>query len=165
MSNTGSLRTTATWTESLRDLANEFRKWGKKDYVLPTLADARRLGKVRVTFAVNGQWRLLECSIGSSWSAPYSPEVSIRAILIAIEGARKADQRGIGALLAAATQHLAFPSGQDDPYKVLGVAPNATKEAIRHAYTILAQQHHPDHGGNEQEFKRVQKAAEKLGVA
>ncbi len=33
----------------------------------------------------------------------------------------------------------------DDPYAVLGVAPNATPEQIKQAYRILARDYHPDH--------------------
>jgi len=36
----------------------------------------------------------------------------------------------------------------DDPYVVLGVAPSATREAIRAAYRSLARRHHPDLGGD-----------------
>ena len=32
----------------------------------------------------------------------------------------------------------------EDPYKVLGVARDATPEAIKAAYRKLARQHHPD---------------------
>ena len=165
MSKTGSLRTAATWSETLHDLAEEFRRWGKADYLLPTLAEARRLGRVRVTFAVNGVWCPLECAIGGSQGATYSPETSIRAVLIAIEGARKADQRGIGALLAAATHHLALPPKRA-PEQVLGL-PLGERDPfkLRQAYVSQAKLTHPDTGGDPEAFKSVQRAAEELGVA
>ena len=31
-----------------------------------------------------------------------------------------------------------------DPYKVLGVSPNATEEQIKDAYRALARKYHPD---------------------
>ncbi len=164
MSKPGALRTTATWAESLQDLKEEFRKWDKADYVLPTINESKALGKVRVTFAVNGVWTPLECSLRAQPYSPFSPETSIRAILIAIEGARKADQRGIGALLAAATQHLALPPKQA-PEQVLGLALGERDSLkLRQAYVARAKATHPDTGGDEAEFKKVQQAAEELGV-
>jgi DnaJ-class molecular chaperone len=50
----------------------------------------------------------------------------------------------------------------DDPYKILGVAPDASAEEIRKAYRKLAKQHHPDlNPGNakaEERFKAVSAA-------
>lgn len=49
-----------------------------------------------------------------------------------------------------------------DYYKTLGVARGATEEAIKKAYRKLAMTHHPDRGGNEEEFKKIKEAYEKL---
>ena len=54
----------------------------------------------------------------------------------------------------------------EDPYKILGVAKDATPETIRKAYRKLAKQHHPDlNPGNkaaEDKFKAVSAANEML---
>jgi len=164
MGSYGALHTEKTWTECLHILKQEMERWGKEDYVLPTLAESKANGRVRFSFATNGKWiEPIDCSIGPTRWAPFDPATSLRAITIAIEGARKADQRGIGALLAAATKHLALPA--DSPYRVLGVPEGTTdKEALRKAYTGRVKEVHPDMGGDAQEFARVQKAAEQLGV-
>lgn len=49
-----------------------------------------------------------------------------------------------------------------DPWKVLGVDPGATAEQIRMAWREAARVHHPDVGGDAEEFKKIQWAFEKL---
>jgi len=45
-----------------------------------------------------------------------------------------------------------------DYYKVLGVSKEASKEEIKQAFRKLAQQHHPDKGGDEKKFKEINEA-------
>jgi len=52
-----------------------------------------------------------------------------------------------------------------DYYSILGVEKNATPEDIRKAYKKKSMQHHPDRGGNEEEFKRVNEAYQTLSDA
>lgn len=49
-----------------------------------------------------------------------------------------------------------------DYYKVLGVAKNASSDEIKRAYRRLAQEHHPDKGGNQEKFKEVNEAYQVL---
>lgn len=52
-----------------------------------------------------------------------------------------------------------------DYYSVLGVNRSASASDIKQAYRKLASKHHPDRGGNEAEFKRIQEAYDILGDA
>ena len=45
-----------------------------------------------------------------------------------------------------------------DYYSVLGVSKTASEQDIRKAYKKKSMQHHPDRGGNEEEFKKVNEA-------
>ena len=53
-------------------------------------------------------------------------------------------------------------SGRGSLYDTLGVARGADSEEIKKAYKGLARKHHPDKGGDAEEFKRIQKAYEIL---
>jgi len=53
---------------------------------------------------------------------------------------------------------LLLGGGKDVWYAVLGVDSNATKSDIRNAYRALAKIHHPEAGGNPDDFIRLRKA-------
>lgn len=49
-----------------------------------------------------------------------------------------------------------------DYYAVLGVSQDATQDEIKKAFRSLAKIHHPDKGGNAEEFKKINEANEVL---
>ena len=49
-------------------------------------------------------------------------------------------------------------SGQKELYNILGVNPNASKEEINSAYKKASLKAHPDKGGSEEEFKKINHA-------
>ena len=49
-----------------------------------------------------------------------------------------------------------------DPYLELHLQPTAPWEVVKAAYRALALLHHPDHGGNAEDFRRIQEAYEEL---
>jgi curved DNA-binding protein CbpA len=49
-----------------------------------------------------------------------------------------------------------------NPYSVLNIQPDAPEEVIEAAYKALIKKHHPDQGGDEDEFKKIQTAHEKI---
>jgi DnaJ-class molecular chaperone len=49
-----------------------------------------------------------------------------------------------------------------DHYQTLGVSPQADQKEIKKAFRKLAMKHHPDKGGDENEFKKIQSAYDTL---
>lgn len=53
---------------------------------------------------------------------------------------------------------LLLGDGSAKWWDVMGIKPDATREDIRNAFRALSKVHHPDAGGNEEDFKRLRKA-------
>jgi DnaJ-class molecular chaperone len=49
-----------------------------------------------------------------------------------------------------------------DPYDVLGVSRDSDENTIKKAYKKLAMKHHPDKGGDPEQFKRIQAAYDRI---
>lgn len=47
-----------------------------------------------------------------------------------------------------------------NPFSVLGVKQNLTENDLKNAYRNKAREHHPDKGGKEEDFKKIQVAYE-----
>ena len=50
----------------------------------------------------------------------------------------------------------------DDSYQVLGLHSGASMRVVKAAYRALAQENHPDHGGDPRRFKQIQEAYDKI---
>ncbi len=55
------------------------------------------------------------------------------------------------------------PSDSQDPYRILGVAPDANQDDIKKSYRKLARKLHPDRGGDPEKLKRVNAAYHMVG--
>jgi len=50
----------------------------------------------------------------------------------------------------------------NNPYTVLGLKPGASEEEVKKAYRTLSLKHHPDRGGDEEKFKKINSAYEAI---
>ena len=50
-----------------------------------------------------------------------------------------------------------------DYYKVLGVDPQTSQDVIKKAFRKLSLKHHPDRGGDAEEFKKINEAYSTIG--
>lgn len=88
-------------------------------------------------------------------------EQNVQAIALTIEAMRGMERWGAKHMIKAMfTGFKQLPAGDTEWWKVLGVSPRATQEEVRTAYRALAKTHHPDAGGNPDEFHRIQSAYE-----
>ena len=87
---------------------------------------------------------------------------NLAAVANTLEALRAIERYGGAEILDRAfTGFTALPA-PDSPYKVLGVPEGASKGEIQAAYRRLASQHHPDNGGDAEQFKRVTAARNAL---
>jgi hypothetical protein len=93
---------------------------------------------------------------------------NMHAIGLTIEALRGIARWGTGDMMEAAFRGFAaLPApGQSGLswWQVLGVAMNANEDQIRDAYRALVKKHHPDTGGNREQFEQVQKAWEEFRI-
>lgn len=155
----GHLSTKKSWTRLLQDLQATMRKWGIKDWLPPTFQDSLDKRRVQVRYAVQGKWVELNSHRFRT------PEQNLAAICEALDSVRKAQQRGLGELLAVAAQVYALPAG--DPaalLTVIGATPAMTSEERLTAFREAQKRTHPDHGGDSLQFRKVMAAGEALGL-
>lgn len=94
-------------------------------------------------------------------------EDNVQAIALTVEAMRGMERWGAKHMIKAMfTGFKALPNGEDWR-RVLGVSEGCTAAVIKAAYNDLAKKHHPDKGGNHDDFVRIQRAyetAEQLGL-
>jgi len=93
-----------------------------------------------------------------------------QAIAKYLDAKRALERYGVGTI-GSEFETQALPSGDEAvvagdsraPHEVLDVAPDASDQQVREAYRDrLKSGGHPDTGGDEQDFKRIERAKEAL---
>jgi len=116
-----------------------------------------------VFFKLNGREVSLACD---KWNRV---ECNVHAIAKHIEALRGQERWGVGSLEQAFRGYTALPAvgqtGGDNPWQILGLSINASREQITDAYRTLVKKFHPDNQstGNAERFHRIQNAYDLLG--
>lgn len=86
-------------------------------------------------------------------------EDNLRAISLTLEAVRGMERWGAAELEATFTGYAALPApAGSEWWTVLGVPATATPDTVKAAYRYLVKQHHPDTGGDAEQFLKVQQA-------
>lgn len=84
---------------------------------------------------------------------------NLAAVAATLDAMRAIERHGGAEILTRAfTGFTALPSSAESWWGVLEVEPEANAEEINAAYRRLRSKHHPDHGGDVEAFRRVQRA-------
>ncbi len=87
---------------------------------------------------------------------------NLAAIAATLEAMRAIERHGGAEILDRAfTGFTALPA-PEQPFQVLGVGANASKEEIERAFRLLASEHHPDKGGDPDKMARINRARDAL---
>lgn len=88
----------------------------------------------------------------------HTVDANLRAIGLQIESIRRIERWGTEQMMDRAfTGYAALPAG-DTWYEILGVSEDATRDQVKAAYHAKAREVHPDAGGSDAAFQRVEAA-------
>ena len=159
-----------TW-QGVQAVNYELRLLGARDAIISTNLRLRNDGLpmssqsdpedrgAAVYFQLNDKPRVLACD---RWQ--FVGE-NLYAIAKHIEALRGQERWGVGTLDQAFTGYAALPAETGQHWtSVLGLTLNATADDVKEKFHQFAKQHHPDRGGDRDEFERVSRAREEALV-
>jgi DnaJ domain len=87
---------------------------------------------------------------------------NLAAVAATLNAMRAIERHGGAEILDRAFTGFAALPAPEQPWQVLGVGANATRDEIDEAYRRLAMEHHPDRGGDPQQMARINAARDDL---
>lgn len=156
-------------------LLNELRLMGARNVVISSNVPLRRDGLpyanhgavedagVAVYFERDGKPMCIPCD---EWRGAVN---NVRAIGKTVEAVRGIERWAAKAMVDAAFEGIAAlpetATAGDAWWWTLGADPDADLAEVRRLYTRLAKEHHPDVGGDREEWERIQAAYEQAKQA
>lgn len=159
-----SLTTKKTWSETQSELAREFELWGVSEWETNYPRGARLSGMhqsetdrtVRLIYTKDGH------SVELVMGAQSRAVDNLRVLYLAIEAMRLNERRGIGDVVQSAYLQIQAPTGQRDPYEVLGIRSDAPLDVAEAAYRARVRTAHPDAGGSAEQVKELNEAIRRI---
>ena len=120
-----------------------------------------RMPGARVRYMRDGQWQEVAC-----YGFP-NRALNLRQCFLLLERLRIAEQHGVQYQGLTFTKEVATTTGETarkesllDAYDILGVSPDDPTELIKDVFRRKSMYYHPDKGGTDEKFKRLNKAYE-----
>jgi hypothetical protein len=160
------LTTKKSWSQTQRELGEEFQRWGVSDWDTNYPRGASREGfsqtdeERTVTLRYVKKGKTVNLYMGKQSRAVDN----LRVLYLAVESMRLNEKRGIGDILESAYIQIAGPAPEPDPYHVLGIQKWATLEMAESVYRFMASKYHPDSkpSGDVDKFKQITRAIEQI---
>ena len=86
----------------------------------------------------------------------------VRSYYLDLENMREVEEEDVRAMIDDFFRRLEAYYRVESDLAVLGLPPEATMEEIRRKYRSLAFEHHPDRGGDAEEFRRIEEAMSRI---
>lgn len=153
---------------AVNDVRREVRMLGGVDLVISTNIELRKDGFPRADRAaprdtgVAVYFKLKKRPMSFACDRWWYVQDNMRAIAKTIEALRGIERWGSGSMVEQAFTGFAALPAPEQPFQVLGVGANASREEVERAYRLLASEHHPDRGGDEQEMARINRARDAM---
>lgn len=159
-----------------QEIRSMFTKWGidKSEYEITyqeevlTTGVRRRLPGATIQYFRDGKWQTVACF------SKYDRATNLRQLFMFLDRIRMAEKvgiqyQGLSYTTAVSASETAKNGAEKtrkeellDAYDVLGASPDDPIELIRDVYRKKAMFYHPDKGGSEERFKRLQVAYEMI---
>jgi hypothetical protein len=127
------------------------RLWGVEDWNVEKFGNA-----ARVSYMKNGR------TIDLNMDKQGRPQDNLRVLYLAIHSLRLNEVRGIGDVVASAYLQIGAGKQKRNPYDVLMINEAAPLEVAVAVFKNLAMKHHPDRGGNVEQFRELNEAIEEI---
>lgn len=153
------------------DIRQMFFRWGIENFSIAREQEEFVSGRfkrgegVTVSYFRKDEWQSVFCS-----RSIYSE--NLRSIFLFLDRIRIAEKQGVAYQGLSSTKDIVPTTNQntkteeqetlEDAYDVLGVSKDDPDELVRKVYNQKVQFYHPDHGGDQEKFKRITKALETI---